>query len=515
MTSRPHQAAVTVSSGVRAASLRTPQKVAVIDGDRRVTFAQLVDRMDRFSSAAGALGLGRGDHVAVISPNAVEYFDVVLGLAQAGIVPVHLSPKSSAHDVEYVCRDAGVRTLFVHESLTDLVAGLDLPGVEHVVVLGDPAYDRWLEAADPTPPTVEQHDTDLFCLFYTSGTTGRPKGVLLSHRSRVLNYFGMASEYGCFGPDDHALSVVPMCHGAGLTFAVAPVFFGGTTTVHRSFDPQETMEALRSGDVTNVFVVPTVLQRILALGDEERGKAPRGLRRIISNAAALPYPLKERTIEFFGPGLLFECYGSTEGGIVCNIGPDDQLTRPGSVGRAFPTTLVQVLDGDGRPVAPGEVGELYCSTPAMFSGYLHVPWEETPGMRDGWFTAGDLARQDEDGYVYIVGRRDDKIITGGLNVYPREIEDVLMAHPAVEDAIVYGVPDETWGESVVAAVTLHAGAVVTQEELRSTCAAALARYKIPKELVVVPAMPRNATGKILRRDVPALADRQKVGTHAS
>ena len=502
-TRGPTFQSMTIASGVRSSARRTPHKVAVIDGDRSTTFAELVDRMDRLSTVlARRLRLSPGDRAAVISPNCQEYFDVDLALAQSGVVLVHISTRASGADIEFICRDAEVKTLFVHESAVAALDGLDLPEVGRVT-LGTPEYEALLADAVPEPPAARIEEWETFCIFYTSGTTGKPKGVLVPHRSRVLNYFQMASEYGCYGPDDHSLAIAPMSHGAGQSFAIAPIFFGGTTTVHRRFDPLTTLAALATGTITNVFVVPTLLRRIFALPPEQLGERPAGLRRIVSNAAPLSDALKQRVVEHFGPGLLFECYGSTEAGIVCNLAPADQLTRPGSVGRAFPCTEIRILDADGNDVPPGEVGELHSSSPALFNGYLHVPLDETPGLRGAWFSAGDLARQDADGYVSIVGRRDDKIITGGLNVYPREIEDVLMAHPGVDEAVVHGAPDDDWGEAVVAAVTLRPGSAVSQSELQERCRQSLARYKVPKDVIVLPSMPRNAAGKILRREVVA------------
>lgn len=496
---------MTVASGVRASALRTPNKTAVIDGDRCIAFNDLVERMDRLSSVvSGELGLGRGDHAAILSPNCIEYFEVVLGLAQIGVAAVHISGKASTNEIRFMCSDAQTRVLFVHESLRSLVDAIDLPSVERVVVLGSSDYEDWLAQGHRGAPKSDVAEWETFSIFYTSGTTGKPKAVLVPHRSRVLNFLGMAAEYGCYSPNDHSLAIAPMSHGAGLSFSLAPIFFGGTTTVHRAFDPEAVIAELATSRITNIFVVPTHMQAIFALPPERRGSRPPTLRRIISNAAPLPYKLKELIVEHFGPDVLFECYGSTEAGIVSNLAPEDQLRKPGSVGRPFPLTSVRILDEAGVDVAEGEVGELYSSSPALFNGYLHMPLATTPGLRDGWFSAGDLAKRDSEHYLYIVGRRDDKIITGGLNVYPREVEDALMSHPAVEEAAVFGLPDERWGEAVHAVVTLKDGKTVSTEALTEHCRSHLARYKVPKGITVLHQLPKNAAGKVVRRELPNL-----------
>jgi acyl-CoA synthetase (AMP-forming)/AMP-acid ligase II len=507
----PTFAHVTVASGVRSAALRTPDKTAVVEGDRSVTFTRLRERMDRLSSLlTDELGLTPGDRAAVLSPNCLEYVEVVLALAQSGVAAVHVGTKAAPEEIEFICADAGVRVLFVHESVTALLTGLELSGVQRVVVLQDADYERWLAGGTPVVPTAQVREWDTYCVFYTSGTTGRPKAVLVPHRSRVLNFLCMASEYGCFGPDDHALAIAPMSHGAGLTFSIAPIFFGGTTTLHRSFDPAEVVAELCRGVVTNLFVVPTHVQRIFALTRDQLGERPKALRRIISNAAPLSHPLKEKVVEHFGPDVLFECYGSTEAGIVSNLAPADQLSKPGSVGKAFPLTEVRILDEHGHEVLDGEVGELWSSGPALFNGYIGVPLDQIPGLRDGWFCAGDLARRDAQGYLYIVGRRHDLIITGGLNVYPREVEDALRQHPAVEDAAIFASADERWGEAVHAAVTLHTGHTVTAEDLQQHCRERLARYKVPKAVTVLDELPRTATGKVLRSRLPELTGDRSV-----
>jgi long-chain acyl-CoA synthetase len=308
-------------------------------------------------------------------------------------------------------------------------------------------------------------------------------------------------EYGCYGPDDLQLGIAPMAHGAGFAFIMASLYFGGTVEVLPRFDPQRVVEKLAREPFTGVFMVPTHFQAIFALEkavlDAHRGRA-RALRAIMSNAAALPQAVKEKIVAYWGEGLLHETYGSTEAGIVTNLRPADQLVRRQSVGPAFALTHIRLLDDEGRDVARGEVGELHSRSPYLFNGYWNKPEETTACLRDGWVTAGDLARQDEDGYYYIVDRKKDMVVTGGFNVYPREIEEVLHAHPAVQEAAVIGRPDDYFGEALRAFVVFRSGVAASAGDLEAHCRAQLAGYKVPKEFLPIDSLPRNSGGKVLK-----------------
>jgi long-chain acyl-CoA synthetase len=495
-----------VSDGVRAAAGRSPSKVAVIEGRRAVSYRSLVERMDRFAAGlSGDLGLVAGDHAAILSPNCVEYIEAVLGCSEAGVTAVHLSARATPAEVGTLCAHAEVRTVFVHGSLAEIARAAELPEDCRLVVLGDADYEAWLAAgqAHRTVRRVEEWET--FCIFYTSGTTGAPKGVLVPHRSRTGNFYGMASEYGAFGPTDQTLAVAPLCHGAGLAFALAPLFFGGATRLHRRFDPEHLLRDLIDHPVTSVFTVPTHFHGLFALGGRAPSGRPAALKAIISNSAPLDHRTKERIVERFGDEVLFECYGSTEASIVCNLRPEDQLRKPGSVGQPFVCTEVRLLDDDGHEVHDGTEGELYSRSPFLFNGYWRVPLDETKGWRDGWFSAGDRAVRDDEGYLSVLGRKDDCIISGGINVYPREVEGVLTTFPGVREVAVYGVPDDRWGQAVMVAVQLQEGTTASEADVIAHCRNLLSAYKVPKRVDFVTELPRNANGKVMRRELQARA----------
>lgn len=493
---------VLIADGVRASAQRSPDKVALSLREHALTYRELVERMNRVSNLAlHGLGLAPGDHAALMAPNCLEFIEIVAGLASVGVPPAMVNPRLTAPELAYIANDAGARALFVHESLEELARDADLKTVERIVVIGA-GYEDLLSAAATSAPAVPLAEWDPFCISYTSGTTGNPKGVLLSHRSRSLVFYGMAVEYGCYSPEDRALAVAPLYHGGGFAFAMAPIFFGGTCEILPRFDPEELLRVIAEVAITNAFMVPTHFNAVFGLGDQVAARADTSsLRTIISNAAPLPQATKVRIVEWLGDGILHETYGSTEGGIITNLRPQDQLRKEQCVGQPFPCTEVRLLDDGGEEVPAGEVGEVFNRSPYLFNGYWGLPEATAQAFRDGWLSVGDLARKDDEGHLYIVDRKNDMILTGGVNVYPREIEEVLHEHPAVAEAAVVGVPDDYWGEAVKAVVALRSGCQATSEDIIDFCRHDLAGFKLPKSVDFVGALPRNAAGKVLRREL--------------
>mgnify|MGYP001047531660 FL=1 len=501
-----------LSGGLRVSAARTPGKVALICGAQRRSFAELRERVDRVAAGLAAIGFARGDRAIVLAPNCIDYPEIVCGIADAGGVAATLSPRLTATEVAAAAADCRARVIFVHPACTGAVDDTRRGTIEHVIVLGED-YEAWLRAADPakspavTGFAVPLDEREPFTLVYTSGTTGQPKGIVLSHRSRVLTFHAMAMEYGCYGPEDLQLGIAPMAHGAGFAFIMCSLYFGGTVEIVPKFDAGQVVHKLASEPFTGVFMVPTHYSSIFALEpaflERHRGGS-RTLRAIMSNASALPQVLKEKIVDYWGPGLLHETYGSTEAGIVTNLRPRFQLDKPRCVGPAFALNEIRLLDEAGREVADGEVGELYSRSPYLFNGYFERPDETAAVIRDGWVSAGDLARRDDDGHYYIIDRRKDMIVSGGINVYPREVEEVLQAHPAVHEAAVIGVPDEHWGERLRAYVVHRRERHAKPADLEAYCRERLAGYKVPKEFRAVAELPRNASGKILKKQLRAL-----------
>jgi len=485
--------------GVRAAMHRAPDKVAYRHRDATRTYRHLLERVDRVTAGlVTGLGLRPGEHGAIVGKNSIEYMEIVLGASQAGVALATVNPRLALPEIAAICADAGARVVFADPEMAGALRDLPLAGGPVVIAIGG-EFEAWLNRANPacTPPPVREWDN--FTIPYTSGTTGRPKGVLVPHRSRILTLFGMAVEYGCYAPDDRFLALAPMCHGAGMIFSLAPVFFGGYAEIIDKFEPEEVLARLGSQHITGFFAVPTHFHALLsASGAALAASRQAPLKAVISNAAALPQTMKERLVAHFGPGLLHETYGSTEAGIVANLRPPDQLRKLQCVGQPFPCTEVELRRRDGTVCDPDEVGELFSRSPYLFNGYWGRPEDTAEAFRAGWVTVGDLARRDAEGYLYIVDRLKDMVISGGVNIYPREVEEVILQHPGVLEAAVIGVPDEKWGEVLKAFVVPRPGESPGADALLTFLEGRISRMKLPKHVEFIGQIPRNANGKVLK-----------------
>ncbi len=492
---------ILIADGIRAAGARTPNKIAIKESGRALSFRALVERIDRVANLAqSGLGLRHGEHAATFLPNRLEYIELVCGLSSAGVACATIGPAAAGPEIKFICEDSRARVLFTAPEL-EAVARAAVPStVERIVVLGD-AYEALLARSSASHCPVAVTESDIFSVPYTSGATGRPKGVMLAHRGRVLACFVMAAEHGCYGPDDRAVATTPMFHGAGFLMALVPIFFGGSVEILPRFDIDRLLAAVSANAATSVYMVPTHFAALFALGAAGKRYDMRSLKAVISGTAPLAQAMKARIIEHFGEGKLYERYGTTETNIATALRPADQLRKIACVGQPLPGTHLRVLDEAGNDLPQGEIGELAVASPYLFSGYLNLPEATAKATRGDWFVTGDMARIDEEGYVYLVDRKNDMIITGGENVYPREVEEVLLAHPAVAECGVVAAPHPYWGEAVTAFVALRPGMHVSAEDLIRDCRDRLSPYKVPKEIRFVDALPRNSMGKLLRRSL--------------
>ncbi len=490
---------ILIADGIRASSLRTPHKTAITETGRTLTYQQLIDRIDRVSHLAQTgLGLRHGDRAALMMRNRLEYMELVCGLSSAGVAVATIGPASALPEVKFLCEDAGARVLFVDAELRDMAHAAAPACVEKIIVVGD-EYEALLKKSSSAILDANVTEQDIFSIPYTSGATGRPKGVMLSHRGRVLACYAMASEHGAYGPDDRAVATTPMFHGAGFLMALVPIFFGGSVEIMPKFDIERLMATIASNRATSTYMVPTHFAALFAADPKARSFDTSSLKALISGTAPLAQSMKAQIIEQFGADVLFERYGTTETNIVTALRPADQLRKMACVGQCLPGTYIQVLNDDGSAAGADEVGELAVASPYCFDGYHNMPEATAKAKRGDWFITGDLAKVDDEGYLYIVDRKNDMIITGGENVYPREVEELLLGHPSVAECAVVGKPDAYWGEAINAYLVLRPGKALSEGDLTALCQASLARYKVPKRFYFLDALPRNSMGKILRR----------------
>ena len=487
---------LTFGGALRAAAAREPGKIAIKYGDKELSFAALAERAGRLCDATIAWGIKKGDVAAIISRNRTEFIEVVAGVPDAGAIVATINPRLAPPEIRQALEDCGAKLIFADEASEDLIAETGLDGL--TVIAFGPVYERLLADASTSAIRPQIDEWDGWTLPYTSGTTGQPKGVMLSHRSRMLLGLICAAEFGCFGPDDRFLCISPFNHGGGMGFPASALAAGGSIEILDKFEPETVLERLKFGGITGTFMVPTHFQMIFALPAEtlEPYRLPP-VRSILANAAPLPQAMKEKIIPYFGDGVLHELYAATETGLVCNLRPKDQLRKQQCVGTPFPHVEAEVRRADGGVCDTDEVGELWARNPVLFSGYWNRPDETAKAVKDGWVSVGDMARRDAEGFIYIVDRLKDMVISGGVNIYPREVEEILFTHPGIADVAVIGVPDKMWGEHLKAfIVPREAGFAL--DTLAAFCAGRIAPYKVPREWALLSELPRNANGKVLK-----------------
>jgi acyl-CoA synthetase (AMP-forming)/AMP-acid ligase II len=492
-----------------------PDKVGARDLHRSMTFPAWNSRACRLANGLLGLGLAKGDRVAVLAYNCVEWMEIYAATAKAGLIAVPINFRLIGAEVRYILEDCGARALIVQEallpSIEDIRTGLAVPdaNVVHLggrVPPGATGYEDLLAKAADTEPNVAVAPEDTWVLMYTSGTTGNPKGAMRSHGSQALLNFTTLLDMQ-FDRDDTCLLVMPMCHANSLNFASSFSYVGATCVVYdiKSFDPEHLYRTLSDTGASFTSLVPT--HYIMMLGLEASVKARYSVdnvRKLLVSSAPARRDTKLAIMEAFRNSQLLELYGSTEQGWATLLRPSEQLTKLGSVGREFTGSgRIKLLDEHRREVPEGEVGELYSRTPWCFQGYWNLPEKTAQAFHGPWLSVGDMARRDADGFYTLVDRKNNMIISGGENIYPSEIENLLGGHPKVRDVAVVGRPDPRWGEAVHAVIVLRDGEATSESDLAEWCAGRLAGYKRPKSFSFIADndMPRTATGKILHREL--------------
>jgi fatty-acyl-CoA synthase len=495
-----------------------PEKTGARDLERAMTFRVWNQRACRLANALLGLGLRKGDRVAVLAHNCLEWVEIYAATAKAGLVAVPINFRLVSAEIRYVVENCEAAALIVQDELVGAIEDIryDLPiAPQNYIHVGARAcppgyrgYEDLLAAGRDSEPQVPVLPEDPWTLMYTSGTTGKPKGAIRSHQGGALLSLVTEIELG-LTRQDSALLVMPMCHANSLYFFQSFSYCGGACTVYsrRSFDPEHLVRTLADGGASFTSLVPTHYIMMLGLSAAVRETCDLGkVSKLMISSAPARRETKLEIMDFFRNSGLFELYGSTEAGWVTMLHPDEQFSKLGSVGReCVGSAPIRLLDENGNEVPDGETGELYSCNPYTFDGYWKLPDKTKEAFRGAYCTVGDMGRRDADGYIHLVDRKSNMIISGGENIYPSEVEAVLGSHPTVKDVAVIGMPDATWGERVHAVVILRDGASSSPDELLDWCKVRIAGYKRPRSLAMIrdDEMPRTATGKILHRELKA------------
>jgi acyl-CoA synthetase (AMP-forming)/AMP-acid ligase II len=499
-------------------ALLHPDDEAFVCESQRVTFSQYNERVNSLVRALQALGLKKGEVLGVLSWNNLEYMDVHGAAMKGGFISSPFNPRLHPNELEYLINYSEASVLFVDPAMAETANALKsrLPRVKHFISIkgadddGMIPHDEMLQNHPPDEPEIDIHPDDPVLIFYTSGTTGLPRGALYTH-SRKLNSTRIKNlEMGIKGGDRH-IAILPLFHIGGDSHVWPFYCVGGCNVImpQRSFDPDITLQVIQDERATDIQIVPPQLGAMMK-EQAEKGYKLSTLKRIYYAASPMPLELLRQGLELFGP-IFSQGYGQTESGPqICSLPrkehevldkSEEEQKILLSCGQPSPGVQVRVVDESNQDVGPGEVGEIIARSGSIMVEYWRKPEETADTIIDGWLHTGDLAYYDERGFLYIVDRKKDMIVTGGENVYSREVEDVLYKHPAVVEAAVIGVSDPVWVERVHAEIALKDGTEVDESEIISFCKEHIASYKSPKSVAFVDALPKNPQGKILKREI--------------
>lgn len=489
-----------------------PHKTAVICGDQRLSYAELNAAANQVANALRSLGIRPGDKVAMMLPNVPQFPIIYYAILKLGATVVPLNTLFRASEVEYHLEDSDSVAFFVWEAQAEEArkAFIKVETCRHMVVVNSPgsdylpegalSYDALRAVASPNFELVWTMPDDTAVILYTAGTTGRPKGAELTHFNMFYNAVFTADRLLGLTCHDVGLAALPLFHSFGQTCVMNTlIYVGGTISMLPRFEPDRALEAIQRDRVTYFAGVPTMYFYLVHYPNAERFDTS-SLRLCITGGAAMPVPVMKEFEKRYNV-ILLEGYGLSETSPVATFNLRERERKPGSIGLPIWGTEVRVVNDDDVPVPFGEAGEIVIRGHNVMKGYYKRPEATAEVMRNGWFHTGDIARADEEGYLYIVDRKKDMIIRGGLNVYPREVEDVLYGHPAIDEAAVIGVPDEALGEEVKAIVVLKPGQKVTAEEIIAYCKERMASYKYPRYVEFRDSLPKGPSGKVLKREL--------------
>ena len=489
-----------------------PDRLAVVDENSRRTFREFDERINRLANALMGLGVTKGDRVGILLKNRSEYLEIVGAGAKTGIVVVPINVRLVEKELAYVIGNAQCQALILEPEFSGIInsARIDLEDLRHCISLGGPtsgmlSYESLLADASPHLDDMPLDESDLAMIMYTSGTTGYPKGAMSTQRILGERCLMSAIELS-IRSDDRYLTVLPFFHIA-MQAALSYLYMGATNYVLGDWDERMFCQMVERENITAMCIAPTILNFVVNFRDVDKYDLS-GVRTILYGGSPMPEATMKAGIRLFSCNFV-QGLGSTENYTSVILKPEDhvlegtqkQMKRLTAAGREAVMCEARVVTEDGQDVSPGEVGEVITRGAGNLIGYWQNPEETNKKIRDGWYYTGDLATVDEDGYIFLVERKNDMIISGGENIYPKEVENVLYSHPSIFEAAVIGIPDDQWGESVKALVVLHEEESVSESEIIAFCKENLASYKKPRSVEFLDTLPRSPAGKVLKRDL--------------
>ncbi len=485
---------------------RVPDHPAIRFKNKCITYAELDRMVDEFAEGLKDRGLMAGDFCILMMPDTPHWPIAYYAVAKVGAAVVPVNPVYKERELEHIFKDSGAVAFIGHnDCLKEAEPVLEkLPGIKIRIADGESRREGFIFFDDcfvsgASFDTCKTKPDDPWVIMYTSGTTGLPKGAVLTHQN-LMSDAKVVAAVRCTEPKDVVLSVLPLFHCYGQTHSLnISIYLGITIRMWSRFDAEEVFAAIEEEDSCILYAVPTMVNRLVELAAVKKPRRS-GLRFCISGGASLPVEILHRFEKAFH-ATIYESYGLTECAPTCVENPFGKQTRPGSIGLPIPPFKARIVDDKDRDVPAGGVGELLIEGPGVMREYLNQPAATAETLRGGWLHTGDLARMDEDDYIYIVDRKKEMIIRGGYNIYPREIEEVLYTHGDVVEAAVIGVPDTDLGEEVAAAVALRPGSETTAEELKKYIKERVAPYKYPRKIKILSELPKTSTGKILKRAI--------------
>ena len=500
-------------------AIKYPNKLALKDARRQLTFKELNTRTNKLANGLLKLGIKKGDKVAILSNNSIEFMEIYVAAAKGGFIITPLNFRLHPDEISFIINNSDSKHLIVEsrfreatEKIWERAKELGFENVKRILIADAPIkgwiyYEDIIEMGENNYPSIKIHPEDTWVILYTSGTTGRPKGVVRSHRSYIAFFLINEAEFS-FTPQDYGMILMPLSHVNSTFYSFVFTYLGAPCYVHieYEFNPEKVLEIIDREKITFTSMIPTHYNLILSLPEKIKKKYDlSSVRALLTSSAPATKQMKLDVMKLFNKTKLFEAYGSTEAGLVTLLRPEDQMNKLGSIGKeCIGTDCIKLLDEDGNPLPLGEIGELYSRGPQMFDEYYKLPEKTKEAFRGEFFSAGDMGKKDEDGFYYLVDRKANMIITGGEHVYPSEVEKVILSHQLVIECAVIGLQDYKWGERVTAVCILNKELESPDEftdKIRKFCVNKLARFKIPKQFLIINSdeMPRTGSGKVIHR----------------